>query len=956
MEKIAIIGMSAWYPGSKNLLELWENVLSKRSQFRMIPKERFSLDDYYDKNIDALDKTYIKRASVIDGYNFDWREKRIPENIYKVTDTVQWLALDMAINMFKDANIEVNTLNKTTTGVILGNSLVGDITRPRYLRSRWPFVRKALKVTAQEAGMSNTNIIKLEKSMEKVYKSVFETTTENTMAGELSNTIAGRISSYFDFQGGAHTVDGACASSLLAIITASDRLLSKDIDFAVAGGVDLSLDTFELIGFSKLGALSKTEMRVYDKRSDGFIPGEGCGIIGLKRLSDAKRDGNKIYATFDGWGISSDGKGGIGRSTIDGQLLSLQRAYKKANIDSKEIDFIEGYSTGTKVSDYIELATLAEALNKDKLLDQSSIGITSFKSIVGHTKAASGIGGLIKTAIALNQRVIPPTAGCEFPNELFSREAKFLYPLIEGQKKSSTYNMKAGVSSMGFGGINTHIVLSSADKPYKQFRSNLSEEVLFSSNQDSEVFIFSAKSKDKLRIKIIEIIKEVEQASYSEIADIANHYALKVNNNDAVRAAVVVTTPFNAVNKLQKLINTLEKEILINSIYEDDEKEIFISNRNSKSNIAFLFPGEGSQQINTAKILIQRYKWAKALVERANKILKKYDKEYNFDHLFINTKDLNNPSCIKEFKILLNNSKIAQPTIVLSSILWYEHMTRIGITPRSVSGHSLGELTAFYSAGYFTFKEVIEIAIIRGQIMSEPHNYSIAILSLMCNETDSIKLIAQVQKGNIRISNLNTSKQTIVSGEKNAINELAELSLKEGVQVIKLSDNDAFHSKIVTHSAKKIRNKFPLLSRISTSNTIIISSIDGKIIQKNIDLKKYFSQQIVNKVDFIETSKTLVASSDIILEVGPSSVLSKLIKTNEEKASVYPVSSNPKSFKELNTILACIFVNRFNINWEYIYSNRLIREFVCANKLNFITCSCEDDFSKESISAIEKLE
>jgi len=948
-EKIAIVGMSAWYPGSKNLLELWENILSKRVQFRMIPKERLPLDEYYDENINALDKTYANRAAVIDGYDFNWIEKRIPKQTYKATDPVQWLALDMTIKMFEDANIDVETLNKEMTGVILGNTMVGDVTRPKYFRARWPFIRKALRVTAEKSGMSINDILKLEENMERVFKSVFETTTEDTMAGELSNTIAGRISNYFNLQGGGHTVDGACSSSLVAIITASDRLLSGDLDFAIAGGVDLSLDTFELIGFSKMGALSRTEMRVYDSRGDGFIAGEGCGIIGLKRLSDAKRDGNKVYATLDGWGISSDGKSGIATPTIDGQLLSLQRAYKKANIDPKEIDFIEGHGTGTKVGDYIELATIAEALDKDKVLDPSSFGVTSFKSIVGHTKAASGVGGLIKTAIALNQRVMPPIASCEVPHGLFSTKAKVLYPLIEGEKKPYEEHMKAGVSSMGFGGINTHVVLSSADKPYNQFQSSLSEEMLLSSGQDNELFIFSAKSYRLLKMKIIDIIEEVEYASYAEIVDIAKNYTLKVDNDDCIRAAIIVTTPFNAVKNLRKLVEILSTEKFTNSIYEDEEKEIFISKEVIEKDIGFIFPGQGSQQINSARNLIKRYKWAKVLLEEAKNIFKKYNKEHILNAMFVNTEELSNFSDI-------NETEIAQPVIVLSSIFWYEHMIRIGIKPTVVSGHSLGELTAFYSAGCFSFREVMEIAIIRGQAMSASDSSAGTMASLMCNEADADRLISKVETGYLQIANLNSPKQTVVSGEKNAIDELINLALQKGVRAIELPVSNAFHSKIVGNSAKKLKKKFPASSKISILNKEIISSTNGKIIQKNIDLKEHFSQQIVNKVDFIATSKALTSSVDIILEVGPSAVLSKLIKANKEKARVYPISNNPKSFKDLNTILAVTFVNGLKLNWDYIYSNRLIREFVSADKLNFITNPCEYEFSKESISAIEKLD
>jgi len=954
-EKIAIVGMSAWYPGAKNLLELWENILSKRIQFRRIPEERLPLDEYYDEDPNALDKTYANRVAAIDGFEFDWIGKKIPQQVYKATDPVQWLALDTAIKMFEDANIDVDTLPKETTGVILGNTMVGDITRPKYFRARWPFVRKTLRTTAEKSGMDSSDIAKLEKNMEAVFKSVFETTTEDTMAGELSNTIAGRLSNYFNVQGGGHTVDGACSSSLLAIITASDRLLSGDLDFAIAGGVDLSLDTFELIGFSKMGALSKSEMRVYDTRGDGFIAGEGCGIVGLKRLSDAKRDGNKIYATLDGWGISSDGKSGIATPTIDGQVMALRRAYKKASVHPSELDFIEGHGTGTKVGDYIELAAIAEALDRNDKMEDSSIGVTSFKTIVGHTKAASGVGGLIKTAIALNQRILPPLTNCDIPHGLFSTKARVLYPIIEGEIKSDEYRMKAGVSSMGFGGINTHIVLSSADKPYEQFKSSLSNEALMVSNQDCEVLIFSAKSQEALKNKISNFIDSVEKASYAEIADIASFCAKEVNHDQPMRAAAIVTTPFQAANKLRAIVEVLSQKIFINTTYNDAMQEIFISSEIIEKEVAFIFPGQGSQQINAAKKLIGRFQWAKDMLEEARDVFRKNNCEDILDIMFVNLEKTTTVMEQKEKNKALQATEKAQPAIVLASVIWYEYMIRSGIVPSVVTGHSLGELTAFYSAGCFSLKEVLELAVIRGQAMSATGENAGSMASLMCNEDKAQKLISKVVNGYVTIANLNSPSQTVISGEKDAITELIALATLEQIRAVELAVSNAFHSDIVSDASIEFKEKFMATSKIKMMDKTIISSTDGNEVKGSLDLKEHFSNQIVDKVDFITTSQKLMSLSEIIIEVGPSGVLSKLVKSNNEDAIVYPCASNPNSFKDINTVFAMLFVNGHELNWKNIYSNRLIRNFIPSSEMTFLTNPCEYEFSEVSINSIEKL-
>jgi acyl transferase domain-containing protein/NADP-dependent 3-hydroxy acid dehydrogenase YdfG/acyl-CoA thioesterase FadM len=955
-EAIAIVGMASQYPGAKNPLELWENILSQRVQFRRLPDERFPTDEYYDSNVNAKDRTYGSRVAVIDGYEFDCVGKRIPKQTYEATDTVQWLALDMTLQMLEDAGIDPATLPKETSGVILGNTLVGDTSRSNYFRLRWPFVRKSLRITAERAGMSSTNITKLENSMEGIFKSVFPDVNEDTIAGGLANTIAGRVCNYLDLKGGGYIVDGACASSLIAIYTAAERLLAGDLDFAIAGGVDMSLDTFELIGFAKAGALSRSEMRVYDKRGDGFIAGEGCGIIGLKRLSDAKRDGNKVYATLQGWGVATDGKSGIATPTVEGQSLALQRALKKSKFDTSSIDFIEGHGTGTKVGDYIELTAMADALNKDNQLDDSSCGVTSFKTIVGHTKAASGVGGLIKTVIALNQRVMPPLANCSMPHGLFSTKAKTLFPIVEGEVKEKTYRMRAGVSSMGFGGINTHILLESADAPYKHLTPTISEEALFVSAQDSELFVFSATTQSELKEQIINIVEDVNKASYAEMADLAKHLTNGINADDVVKASVVITSPFQAVEKLKELINILTENTFLNTSYNNLEKNIFISHNITKQNIAFVFPGQGSQQINGAKKLIKRYPWAKEILNKAAKIFEKYDRGDIIKTVYQPLEKVSTDTELKQIHSLLQKTQTAQPTIVLASIIWYEYLLRIGVTPAIVAGHSLGELTAFYSAGTFSLEDVLELAVLRGKIMASSDKAAGSMASLMCNEEKAEELIKKVTEGYIVLANLNSPRQTVVAGDKKAIERILEIASTEEIRAVELNVSNAFHSNIVDEAAKAFKKQFPISSKIKALNKTVISSIDGKAIKESLNLKEHFSEQITNPVDFVNTANTIDKYSDTIIEVGTGGVLSNLLKANIGDNKSFPVATEADSFKDINTVISKLYISGCPINWENIYENRLIRPFIAAKELKFIVNPCEYEFSEESIAAVEQFD
>ena len=224
---IAVVGMGCQYPGAKDLKQLWSNILAKRRQFRQLPSVRLPKAEYYDGDPSVADKTYGDRAALIDGFEFDWVKRRIPQQTVQTTDIVHWLALQTADNALQDAGFARNNIPVAKTGVILGNTLTGEQTRANTLRLRWPYVRRALIASAQARKMSDGAVEALVSTMEQFYKSVFAPTNEDSLAGGLSNTIAGRICNFFDFDGGGYTVDGACASSLIATATACNGRLQS---------------------------------------------------------------------------------------------------------------------------------------------------------------------------------------------------------------------------------------------------------------------------------------------------------------------------------------------------------------------------------------------------------------------------------------------------------------------------------------------------------------------------------------------------------------------------------------------------------------------------------------------------------------------------------------------------------------------------------------------------------
>ncbi len=947
LSAIAVVGMSCQYPGAKDIRQLWSNILAKRQQFRQIPDVRLPIAEYYDRDRSVPDKTYGDRAAVIDGFEFDWIGRRIPQQTVQTTDIVHWLALETANEALKDAGFNRQNVNTAKTGVILGNTLTGEQTRASTLRLRWPYVRRALIASAQARKMSDRVIEALVETMEQFYKSVFAPVNEDSLAGGLSNTIAGRICNFFNFDGGGYTVDGACASSLIATATACSKLVSGDLDLALAGGVDVSLDTFELIGFAKTGALTAGDMAVYDRRASGFIPGEGCGFVVLKRLADARAAGDYVYGVIRGWGISSDGKGGITAPSGIGQSKAILRAYEKAGYHPSELDFIEGHGTGTPVGDRVELEGIALAISQGEAqIKLRSVGITSFKSLVGHTKAAAGVGGLIKAVMAVNQRIIPPTAGCAEANPLFATTAQSIYPVLTGKVCQPNTTLRAGVSAMGFGGINSHLTLESGDHAAEHLKTDLFPKALLVSAQDSEVFILSAISVEKLLERIERLIDLARGISLAEMVDLAALLTRQIDSQQQVRAAIIVTTPKQLAEILQKI-----KQILADSppakgeLTTSPTQDFWLANTVNHSKVAFIFPGQGSQRLNMASTLVERYDWAQQLVRQADKWLEEVSCQPVSPLIYCCLEQAADESEITNWFRDLSRAEIASPAICLVSLLWLRYLQELGIEPVAVGGHSLGELTAFYQIGAFDAKTLIQFAAIRGRALANSGKETGAMASLGCDRAFADQIIQQAS-GYVVIANLNSPSQTVVSGESESIDSVVKIAVARGIQVKKLPVANAFHSEIVREAAKYITNNAAVPAKLVDTATPLFSSIDGKQIQPEVKLSHHFGKQIVSAVDFVALTTNIYQHCDLILEVGSGRVLANLINTtiNSKQPVGFCTEGKPTTSKNLNCFLGRLFVANQEINWQALYKNRLVHSFIPPSEKLFIDNPCERPF------------
>jgi enediyne polyketide synthase len=451
---LAVVGLACRFPDANDAPELLDAVLTGRRSFRRIPPVRLNLDDYYLPDRATSDATYSTRAALIADWDFDCRAFGIDRSSFRSADPAMWLALETTARALAGAGLTAGTgLGRDRTGVIIGNSLGGEVARANALRARWPYVRRVLAESLSEEVAADKAGAVLRKA-ERRYLAPFPAIGPDTIVGSTPGAIAAAISGYFGFRGPSHAIDSACSSSLQAVATACTALIAGDLDAVVAGGVDINLDPSELIGLAKAGVLATDDVRIYDETPTGYLPAEGCGVVVLMRTADARTAGLPVYAEIVGWGVSASGGPGDAEASVSSQLLAMRRAYERAEVDPGDVQLFEGNGASTKEDDDAELIAL-EALRAGA---RREAALGSVKANIGHAKAAAGSAGLIKAVLALSTGVLPPATGASRPHALISGGMARLTLPPEARDWPAGSRI-AAVSALDSVGSNVHLVL-----------------------------------------------------------------------------------------------------------------------------------------------------------------------------------------------------------------------------------------------------------------------------------------------------------------------------------------------------------------------------------------------------------------------------------------------------------------------------------------------------------------
>ncbi len=863
MTPIAIIGIECIFPKAEILKDFWSNIREGEDAITKVPETHWTIDDYFNNDPQTPDKTYGYTGGFIPYIDFDPMEYAIAPNVMEAIDTSQLLGLIVANRLMEKTGYGLKgDFNRDKTSVVLGitGSLKSII--PLGARLGFPIWQKAMR----DAGINEELT---EKAVENISDSYVEW-QEQSFPGLLGNVVSGRIANYMDLGGTNCTVDAACGSSLSALHLACMELTTGKSDMVISGGVDTFNDIFMYLCFSKTPALSPTgQAKPFDHKSDGTIIGEGIGMVLLKRLEDAEKDGDKIYAVIRGIGTSSDGKSGsIYAPKSEGQVKAMEEAYKVADISPRTVELMEAHGTGTKVGDITELASM-QTVYGEYSEDKEWCALGSVKSNMGHTKAAAGTAGLIKVALGLHHKVLPPTIKVEKPmGDLATGNSPFYVnadkrPWLSGKE----HPRRAAVSAFGFGGSNYHCVVEEYEKDKKEI------------DWDGRIQIIALSSDNRENL-FNELKNFGGSLSWKDLCKKAHEYRNNFSKELNYRLALVVEKDKTDLDKLIFGTKTMLEKFPDKKTWNTPDG-VYFSSGNCSGSLGIVFPGQGSQYVGMMRDLECQFPQAYSAMELAN---------YSFDENksqalnrrladYIYPIHAFDDEVKKQQEKELRDTRVAQPALGAVSLGAFGILEHFGVSAEAFAGHSYGELTALCAAGRLTPEELNMLSALRGNLMADREGDLGSMIAVKA-DVASIEKILDEHSLDLVIANKNAPDQSVLSGSTAEIDRAEKVLASLGVKGKKLPVAAAFHSSLIADAQipfaeALIDIPFPESQSPVFSNTTSVEYPDEPDQARTV-----LAGQLAKPVQFVnEIINMYRYGIRTFLEVGPGSGMTGLIKS-----------------------------------------------------------------------------
>jgi acyl transferase domain-containing protein len=702
-------------------------------------------------------------------------------------------------------------------------------------------------------------------------------------------------------------MDAACASSMAAVMDACRLLQTRQADVMLAGATDRTMDPATYAKFSAIGALSPTHSTPFDARANGFVMGEGAGVMVLKRLRDAIADDDTIHAVIRGIGGSSDGRGkGITAPSQRGQIQAIARAYNQAGYPASTVELVEAHGTSTKVGDATELSTLTRLWTDAASGDNVAVG--SIKSQVGHLKAAAGIAGIIKSVMALHHRTIPPSAGFETPNPTVDwKNIPFFVPTspLEWPNPES-HPRRAGVSAFGFGGTNFHIALEGYEPDYHRSMAEDWQQrwnAYSKSTSNSAPSILDASAKASLTHEELRAIEGglllLSGSSIDELVSQLDSISFNGPNFDddprGVRLSVELQSASTSFDQNQTcrfaLIATSwsefekRKALALKSLADPQKwgflqaQGILVSDQPpmpSEAKIAHMYPGQGSQYVGMTFDLHQRYTPVQEVWKASDSTMVEVLDGETLSSFVLRSGLSDEERKTAEHK--LKQTEYTQPAMLTADLAIEHALNAYGHKPDMVAGHSLGEYAALMVSGILNMDGALRAAAARGTEMGSVEIDDKGLMASVTAPYEDVERILEAESGYVIAANKNSPKMTVIAGETEAVQNAMKAFENEGFNCVPLATSHAFHSSIVAPANEPLY-RFLSSLEINWPSIPITANVDGTFYPSDgpdasEGILSKLAPQMASSVEWTSQINTMYeAGARIFLEVGPKRAL-----------------------------------------------------------------------------------
>lgn len=846
-EPVAVIGVGCRFPGDIDGPErLWDFLTEKKCAITAYPDRGFTNAGTF-----AESGGFLKDVAGFDNRFFD-----IPPDEALRMDPQQRLLLEVPWEALEHAGIIPESLRLSRTGVFVG--------------------------------VSSTDYVRLVSASAQQKSTIWDNT------GGSSSIIANRISYFLDIQGPSIVIDTACSSSLVAVHLACRSLSTWDCDIALVGGTNVLISPEPWGGFREAGILSQTGCcHAFDKSADGMVRGEGCGVIVLQRLSDARLEGRRILAILTGSAVNQDGKSnGIMAPNPSAQIGVLENACKSARVDPLEIGYVEAHGTGTSLGDRIEAHALGMVFGR-KRPGSGPLMIGSIKPNIGHLEGAAGIAGLIKAVLMVERGSLLPSGGFTEPNpaipftELGLRVVDELqeWPVVAGRPR------RAGVSSFGFGGTNAHVIVEEAGSVGADTVSGRAD--VGGSGGGVVAWVISGKTASALAAQAGRLGRYVRARPALDVVDVG--YSL-VSTRSVFdhRAVVVGQTRDELLAGLAGVVAGRPEAGVVCGVGKPAGKT------------AFVFAGQGSQWLGMGSELYAAYP---VFAEALDAVVDELDRHLRYplrDVIWGHDQDL------------LNTTEFAQPALFAVEVALYRLLMSWGVRPGLVLGHSVGELAAAHVAGALCLPDAAMLVAARGRLMQALPAGG-AMFAVQAREDE----VAPMLGHDVSIAAVNGPASVVISGAHDAVSAIADRLRGQGRRVHRLAVSHAFHSALMEPMIAEFTAVAAELS-VGLPTIPVISNVTGQLVADDFASADYWARHIRAVVRFGDSVRSAhCAGASRFIEVGPGGGLTSLIEASLADAQIVSVPTLRKDRPEPVSVMTAAaqgFVSGMGLDWASVFS------------------------------------